>query len=79
MPNYNPELYGTERIYVNYKEDPKTLHESLAKKISSDINNTPATSPEPNIPVTLFYKKEKLKKDGSMPLLLNGIKNIEFF
>merc|ERR1719145_67771 len=49
---------------------PTAAAEALKKaEITPPI---PAFSKKPKIPVTIFYKKDKLKKDGSMPLLLNG-------
>lgn len=75
-PNYEKDLYNTERAYVEYDEDyaamvhPTAAAEALKKsEITPPI---PAFSKHPKIPVTIFYKKDKLKKDGSMPLLLNG-------
>jgi len=76
VPNYEQELYATERVYVQYEENrsaalhPSAVAEAEAKEQQGSF--TPATSKTPSIPVTMFYKKSLLKKDGSMPLLLNG-------
>jgi len=74
VPNYNPEEYGTERFYAVYPEDPDTaLHPTLHKdpKYVADVSD-PSKKLEVSIPVTVFYKKSLFKKDGSMPLLLEG-------
>ena len=69
VPNYDPDLYGTERFYATYTEDvDAALHPSVHEKEA-------AKNPDlrVSIPVTVFYKKgPSFKKDGSMPLLLHG-------
>eukprot|EP00927_Polykrikos_kofoidii_P054264 TRINITY_DN48703_c0_g1_i1.p1 TRINITY_DN48703_c0_g1~~TRINITY_DN48703_c0_g1_i1.p1 ORF type:complete len:835 (+),score=111.12 TRINITY_DN48703_c0_g1_i1:122-2506(+) len=73
VPNYEPELYATERIYVEYEENSKdALHPSVLDEETKKATLTPANAKRPKIPVTILYKKGHLKKDGSMPLLLNG-------
>jgi len=69
VPNYNPEEYCTERFYAQYTEDPTSaLHEIL----HSDPKYTGEGKGDMHIPVTVLYKKSLFKKDGSMPLLLEG-------
>jgi len=68
VPNYNPEEYHTERFYARYTEDKglalhETLHESTDAKYADSAVS---------VPVTVLYKKSLFRKDGSMPLLLEG-------
>jgi len=68
VPNYDPAEYHTERFYARYTEDKGlALHETLQG--SSDPKYANA---EVSVPVTVLYKKSLFKKDGSMPLLLEG-------
>ena len=73
VPNYDPDLYASERIYVQYTEDrAAALHPSVDADVGITRKDSPATSLTPSIPVTILYKKGVFRKDGSMPLLLNG-------
>jgi len=68
VPNYDPEEYHTERLYARYTEDKGlALHESL--HASADAKYAGG---EVSVPVTVLYKKGLFRRDGSMPLLLEG-------
>ena len=68
VPNYDPTEYHTERFYARYTEDKTlALHETL-----HDSTDPKYANPEVSVPVTVLYKKSLFKKDGSMPLLLEG-------
>jgi len=70
VPNFNPELYATERVYVQYQEDRVAALHPSEEAVNGDAK--PAEAASVQIPVTLLYKKDALQRDGSMPLLLNG-------
>lgn len=72
VPNYEPALYGSKRLYVEYAEDVKAAVHPSAVEEQESKGTAPATARRPRIPVTLFYRKDKFRRDGSMPLLLNG-------
>ena len=68
VPNYESSEYHTERFYARYTEDKKlALHETLQDSTDPKYANS-----EVSVPVTVLYKKSLFKKDGSMPLLLEG-------
>ena len=68
VPNYVSEEYHTERLYARYTEDKTlTLHETLHGSTEPKYAQTDVC-----VPVTVLYKKSLFKRDGSMPLLLEG-------
>ena len=68
VPNYVSDEYHTERLYARYTEDKKlTLHETLHDSTEPKYAQTAVS-----VPVTVLYKKSLFKRDGSMPLLLEG-------
>ena len=68
VPNYDPTEYHTERCYARYTEDKGlALHETL-----HDSSDPKYANSDVSVPVTILYKKSLFKKDGSMPLLLEG-------
>lgn len=68
VPNYDPEEYHTERLYARYTEDKSlALHETL-----HDSKDPKYADSAVSVPVTVLYKKSLFKRDGSMPLLLEG-------
>ena len=68
VPNYVSEEYHTERLYARYTEDKTlTLHETLHGSTEPKYAQT-----DVSVPVTVLYKKSLFKRDGSMPLLLEG-------
>ena len=69
VPNYDPDDYHTERFYVKYSEDAE---QALDQTLHSDPKYVGAGKGEVSVPVTVLYKKSLFRKDGSMPLLLEG-------
>jgi len=68
VPNYDPDEYHTERLYVKYFEDKKlALHETLQSSTDPKYADSAVS-----VPVTVLYKKSLFRKDGTMPLLLEG-------
>ena len=68
VPNYDPSEYHTERLYARYAEDKSlALHETLHASADPKYADSAVS-----VPVTVLYKKSLFRKDGSMPLLLEG-------
>lgn len=74
VPDYDESQYETVRFYATYQED---IDYAIDPSLHADPKYVDLSGGSPkglmaSIPVTVFYKKSHFKRDGTMPLLLNG-------
>ena len=75
VPNYDPSLYKSERIYAELDDNIQVPLEELivpSKKKLCPLEGLIVPSKKKLCPISLIYRKDKFKQDGSNPLYLYG-------
>jgi oligopeptidase B len=75
VPNYDPSLYKSERIYAELDNNIQVPLEGLivpSNKKLCPLEELIVPSKKKLCPISLIYRKDKFKQDGTNPLYLYG-------